>query len=224
MTFSIIARCPQTGQFGAAISSSSPAVASRCIRARAGVGVAASQNITDPQLGNALLDLIKYGITPSQALQELQQSVEFIQYRQLAVLNGISPPACFSGEGILGVHNAVLGKDAVCAGNLLANTEVPVAMLQAFEQTVGHLAERLMQALLAGLEEGGEAGPVHSAGLLIVDKLTWPAVDLRIDWSEDNPIALLYEAWQVYEPQIDSYVQRALNPSKAESYGVPGNM
>ena len=82
MTFSIIARCPKTGQFGAAISSSSPAVASRCIRARAGVGVAASQNITDPQLGHALLDLIKYDIAPTQALQELQQSVEFIQYRQ----------------------------------------------------------------------------------------------------------------------------------------------
>ena len=224
MTFSIIARCPKTGQFGAAISSSSPAVASRCIRARAGVGVAASQNITDPQLGHALLDLIKYDIAPTQALQELQQSVEFIQYRQLAVLNAADAPACFSGEEILGVHGAVIGEHAVCAGNLLANTAVPGAMLAAFEASSGHLGERLMQALQAGLAAGGEAGPVHSAGLLVVDKLSWPTVDLRIDWSEDDPIALLYAAWQVYAPQIDSYVQRALNPTLAESYGVPGDM
>lgn len=224
MTFSIIARCPKTGQFGAAISSSSPAVASRCIRARAGVGVAASQNITDPQLGHALLDLIKYDITPTQALQELQQSVEFIQYRQLAVLNAADTPACFSGSEVLGVHHAVVGEHAVCAGNLLANTEVPNAMLAAFEASSGHLGERLLQALQAGLAAGGEAGPVHSAGLLVVDKLSWPTVDLLIDWSEDDPIALLAAAWQVYAPQIDSYVQRALNPSLAESYGVPGDM
>ena len=97
-------------------------------------------------------------------------------------------------------------------------------MLAAFEASSGHLGERLMQALQAGLAAGGEAGPVHSAGLLVVDKLSWPTVDLRIDWSEDDPIALLYAAWQVYAPQIDSYVQRALNPTLAESYGVPGDM
>lgn len=65
MTFSIIARCPSTGQFGAAVASSSPAVASRCVRGRKGVGAAASQNITDPDLGPLILDLLASGMTPS---------------------------------------------------------------------------------------------------------------------------------------------------------------
>ena len=56
MTFSIVARCARTGQFGMAISSSSPAVAARCAHIRAGVGAVASQNITDPALGPLVLD------------------------------------------------------------------------------------------------------------------------------------------------------------------------
>ena len=71
MTFSIIARCPETGQFGATVSSSSPAVAARCIRVRPGVGAAASQNITDPRLGTMALDLMAAGNGPKQALDAL---------------------------------------------------------------------------------------------------------------------------------------------------------
>ena len=53
MTFSLVARCAQTGRFGMVVSSSSPAVAARCAHARAGVGAAASQNVTDPRWGRA---------------------------------------------------------------------------------------------------------------------------------------------------------------------------
>ncbi|WP_066566581.1 DUF1028 domain-containing protein [Snodgrassella sp. CFCC 13594] len=224
MTFSIIARCRETGQFGAAISSSSPAVASRCIRARAGIGVAASQNVTDPQLANVLLDLVKYDLTPKQALAELQNSTEFIAYRQLAVLNATDEPAAFSGVHTLGVFHTSVGKDAVCSGNLLAAPSVTDTMLAAFDAATGVLAERLMAAMQAGVAAGGEAGPVHSAGLMVVDKMPWPVVDLRVDWAEQDPIAELYAAWKVYEPQMVSYVQRALNPTLAPSYGVPGDL
>jgi uncharacterized Ntn-hydrolase superfamily protein len=79
-----------------------------------------------------------------------------------------------------------------------------------------------MAALQAGLAAGGEAGPVHSAGLKIADKLDWPLVDLRIDW-HDTPIEALTEAWAVYRPQMAAYVQRALDPTQAPSYGVPGD-
>lgn len=224
MTFSIIARCEKTGQFGAAISSSSPAVASRCIRARAGIGIAASQNVTDPALGNVLLDLIKYGLTPEQAIFELKKSTEFINYRQLMVIDGKNPPAIYSGDHALGTVGSARGTHAISAGNMLATDKVPQTMIDAFEKTTGSLAERLMQALIAGQRAGGEAGPVHSAGILVVDKVDWPVVDLRVDWIDEDPIGELYKTWKVYEPQVESYVQRALTPQLSPSYGVPGDM
>ena len=80
-----------------------------------------------------------------------------------------------------------------------------------------------MAALQAGLAAGGEAGPVHSAGLKVVDRLSWPLVDLRCDWTEDCPIAAVQTAWEVYKPQMAAYVQRAEDPTQAPSYGVPGD-
>lgn len=224
MTFSLIARCEKTGQFGAVISSSSPAVASRCLRARAGIGIAASQNVTDPALGNVLLDLIKYGLTPEQAIFELKKSTEFVNYRQLMVIDGKNPPALYSGDHALGTVSYARGTHAISAGNLLATDKVPQAMISQFEQSTGSLAERLMQALIAGQEAGGEAGPVHSAGILVVDKVDWPIIDLRVDWKEEDPIGELYKTWKIYEPQVDSYIQRALTPQISPSYGVPGDL
>lgn len=222
MTFSIIARCHKTGQFGGAISSSSPAVAARCIQAKAGVGIATSQNITDPYLANILLDMTKYDLAPEDSIAELVKNTDFIEYRQLSVLNSKENPAAFSGKFTLGIHSECIGEHAVGAGNLLANETIPQVMVDTFHQADGSLAERLMVALKAGLAAGGESGPVHSAGLLVVDKLDWPVINLRVDWSE-TPIEDLYQLWKVYEPQVEDYVVRALNPSSSPSYGVPGD-
>lgn len=223
MTFSIVARCPASGQFGAAVSSSSPAVAARCIRARAGVGAAASQNITDPALGPLALDAMAAGQTPEQALAGLRQR-PYIEYRQLMAIDGSHPPAIYTGGSALGTLASAAGRDAACAGNMLASLDVPAAMLAAFEQARGTLAERLMQALLAGQAAGGEAGPVHSAGLLVYADLDWPIVDLRMDWVETGPVEALYEAWKVYEPQVEDYITRARDPRAAPSFGVPGDL
>ena len=223
MTFSIIARCPATGQFGAAVSSSSPAVAARCIRARAGVGAAVSQNITDPALGPLMLDAMAEGHAPQQALQGLAER-PFISYRQLMAIDATRAPAVFTGSNALGRLSSAQGEHAACAGNMLASLDVPAAMLSAFEKTPGPLAERLMQAMLAGQAAGGEEGPVHSAGLLVVADLDWPIVDLRMDWVENCPVETLYEAWKVYEPQIQDYITRARDPRAAPSFGVPGNL
>lgn len=223
MTFSIVARCAQTGQLGAAVSSSSPAVAARCIRTRAAVGAVASQNITDPSLGDKALELMARGATAAQTLDILRSSAAHIEYRQLALLDAQGGTACFSGSGGLGVVAQALGVDAVCAGNLLAHGGVPAQMLAAFEASTGPLAERLMQAMHAGLQSGGEAGPVHSAGLLVVDDVSWPVVDLRVDWTAGNPIEELSLLWTQFAPQVAAYRQRAIDPSQAPSYGVPGD-
>jgi uncharacterized Ntn-hydrolase superfamily protein len=223
MTFSIIARCPATGQFGAAVSSSSPAVAARCVRVRAGVGAAVSQNITDPALGPLALDAMAAGHTPARALAALRQR-PFIDYRQLMAIDAVHPPAVFTGASALGTLASAAGEHAACAGNMLASQGVPAAMLAAFERAEGPLAERLMLALLAGEAAGGEAGPVHSAGLLVCQDLDWPMVDLRMDWVEDGPVQALYAAWGIYAPQIDAYLARARDPREAPSFGVPGDL
>jgi uncharacterized Ntn-hydrolase superfamily protein len=223
MTFSIIARCPKSGRFGAAVASSSPAVASRCVRARTGVGAAVSQNITDPALGVLALDLMAQGLNPAQALARLGEQ-PYIDYRQLMAIDTDNPPATFTGASALGTLASAVGEHAACAGNMLASTGVPAAMLEAFVRADGALAERLMQAMLAGQAAGGEEGAVHSAGLLVVGELAWPTVDLRVDWVDDDPVGTLYKLWKLYEPQEHAYITRAKDPRVAPSFGVPGDL
>lgn len=225
MTFSIAARCSRTGAFGIAISSSSPAVAARCAHARAGVGVVATQNITDPRLGPQGLDLMGAGASAQLALERLRAAAPHIEYRQLALVDREGGSAIFSGARTLGRHNAVAAPEAAAAGNLLADAAVPERMLAAFldRRRDDDLADRLLAALQAGLRAGGEEGTVHSAGMMVVREVAWPIVDLRIDWHDHDPIGALAGAWDIYKPQLETYIQRALDPSAAPSYGVPGD-
>ena len=223
MTFSLVARCAQTGMFGMAISSSSPAVAARCAYARAGVGAVASQNVTDPSLGPKTLDLMEQGASAEVAVSQITGEAAHIAYRQLLAIDGNGTTAIHSGQNVLGNWNEAQGRDVASGGNLLAHDGVPAAIVSAFEDATGHLGDRLVAAMRAGLVAGGEAGPVHSAGLMLVDKVSWPVADLRCDWTEDCPIEAVATAWNVYKPQLDDYVRRALDPSAAPSYGVPGD-
>lgn len=223
MTFSIAARCAETGQLGIAISSSSIAVGARCPWLRAGVGAVSSQNITLPALGSQTLDLMAQGASSAQALERLLVDQSFVEYRQITAIDHLGRVAHFSGSETLGLNNAVSGEQCVAAGNMLANPDVINVMVQAFEQASGHLAERLLQAMRAGQAAGGEAGPVHSAALKVVADVPWPIVDLRVDWAEHDPINVLEDLWQAYQPQMQDYLDRALNPSAAPGYGVPGD-
>ncbi len=223
MTFSIAARCEKTGMFGLAVSSSSPAVAARCAYARAGVGAVASQNITDPTLGPKTLDLMAKGLSAPDAIAKLVKAEPFIQHRQITAIDSEGRTGTFSGEGTLGVHAVAEGHNVVCAGNLLANTEVPQAMVSAFEHSDGGLGDRLIIAMQAALAAGGEEGPVHSAGMYLVRDVAWPVADLRVDWLDEAPVTALADLWQLYKPQLEAYVTRALDPREAPSYGVPGD-
>ena len=223
MTFSISARCPTTGMFGLAISSSSPAVAARCAHARAGVGTVATQNITDPSLGPLGLDLMARGASAEQARDILIATRPHIDYRQLVLLDVAGRTATFSGRWTLGVHAVAQGDGVAAAGNMLAGPGVPQAMIDGFRASAGPLGDRLLAAMRAGLAAGGEAGPVHSAGLLLVRDVAWPVADLRVDWDDADPIGALERLWTLYAPQLDAYVSRALDPSDAPSYGVPGD-
>lgn len=223
MTFSLVARCADTGMFGTAIASSSPAVAARCSYTRAGVGAVSSQNITDPRLGPLALDLMQGGLSAKAAISKLQAQGQFMEYRQVLAIDPTGSTAIHSGPRSLGIWTQASGQDVIAAGNLLANAQVPQAMVAGFETATGHLGDRLIAAMKAGLAAGGEAGPVHSAGLQICSTVPWPVADLRCDWTDDCPIAALSEAWAVYAPQLDAYVQRAIDPREAPSYGVAGD-
>ncbi|EDT02512.1 DUF1028 domain-containing protein [Burkholderia ambifaria] len=224
MTFSIVGRCPETGQLGIAISSSSIAVGARCPWVRAGVGAVATQNITLPALGPQILDLIEHQqLAPAAALDRALSANGWSQYRQVTVIDGQGQTACFTGKEALGTHHAVQGEQCVAAGNLLAAPAVIEAMARAFEQAPGLLADRLLAAMHAAMAAGGEAGPVHSAALKVAGDVTWPIVDLRVDWADADPIGQLDTLWQAYRPQMQDYQTRALNPTAAPSYGVPGD-
>jgi uncharacterized Ntn-hydrolase superfamily protein len=223
MTFSLVARCASSGMFGVAISSSSPAVAARCSYARAGIGAVASQNVTDPTLGPLTLDLLEQGKTAIEAMAEVRKRGKFIDYRQVLAVDKHGQAAIHSGRNALGIWTEASAEDVASGGNLLANENVPQAIVDGFLNANGHIGDRLIAAMRAGLAAGGEAGPTHSAGLKIVDKVSWPVADLRCDWTENCPIEQIATAWDVYKPQLDAYIQRALDPRAAPSYGVPGD-
>ncbi len=224
MTFSISARCPETGMFGIAVSSSSPCVAARCAHARAGVGVVATQNVTDPSLGPKGLDLMAQGLSAAEALERLVAGAPHVEYRQLALVDAAGRTAGRSGARTLGTHGIAHGEGVAAAGNLLRSAGIPQKMVDAFMAARGrHLGDRLLAGMRASVAAGGEEGPVHSMGMLIVDKVSWPIADLRIDWSEGDPIEDCAALWERWRLEMDAYVTRALNPDAAPSYGVPGD-
>ena len=224
VTFSVVGRCERSRMFGVAVTTSSICVGSRCPFVRAGVGAAATQNITDPSLGSALLDLLERGFNARQAMTVVTDSeVKNLEYRQLTVIDRNGGTAHYSGGNTLGTYNVSEGTDCIAAGNILDNDGVPEAMTQSFAANADdHLAERLLKGLEAGLAAGGELGEVKSGALLVVHEHPWPLVDLRCDWA-DNPIAELRQLWEAYEPQMADYLIRAVDPASAPSYGVPGD-
>ena len=224
MTFSIAGRCAKSGAFGVAITTSSIAVGARCPHARTGVGAVATQNITDPNLGPMLLDLMSQGLSARDSIDSIKKNRPHIEFRQLTAVDRNGNSASWSGKNILGTHGVSEQQDCVAAGNLLKSADLPLAMTTAFAANSGqHLAERLLRALEAGLASGGEEGTVHSAALIVYHQDEFPLVNLRVDWHDESPIAELRKLWEDYRPQMAAYQQRAIDPTKAPSYGVPGD-
>lgn len=224
MTFSIVGRCRQSGMLGVAVTTSSISVGARCPFARAGVGAVATQNITDPALGPAVLDRMQAGMEAADAVHTVLNESPHRSYRQVTAVDRHGATAWHSGERILGIHNCSAAADCVAAGNLLAGQAVTGAVVEAFDRRrEQHLAERLLAAIEAGLRAGGEQGEVHSAALLVADRHPFPLVDLRVDWRDRDPVGALRDLWHAYRPQMDAYLTRALDPANAPAYGVPGD-
>jgi len=217
MTYSIAARCDKTGAFGIAITSSSICVASRCAWVSP-LGSVSTQNITDPALGPAGLALLRQGLGAGAVLRLLLDGTPQPSYRQVGVIDRYGQVALHSGAEALPVAAVAEGPSCMALGNLLASPDVPARMIAAFAAADGEpLAERLMRALEAGLDAGGETGDEHAAGLHVADTLDWPVVDLRVDW-HDDPIGELRRIWDLYAPQRAAYESRARAPGTAPAF------
>jgi len=224
VTISLVARDAATGAFGMVISSSSPAVASRCLHLRARVGAVASQNVTNPALGPGLLDALEGGAGPADALAAVLADEPYPAYRQVTVVDAAGDVGVHSGANALGVFGSAVGDAAVAAGNLLAGPEVVQAMLDGYASSdAGMFEGRLLDGLRGALAAGGEAGPLRSAGLAVVEDVPWPVTDLRVD-DADDPVGELARLLDLWLPQKAAYRTRALDPREAPSYGVPGDL
>src|SRR5690606_10559192 len=154
MTFSIVARCAETGMFGVAVSSSSPAVAARCAYAQAGVGAVASQNVTDPTLGTRGLELMARGASAAEAVAILKRTSAWPEYRQVLAVDANGVSAIHSGHKALGTWSEARAENVACGGNLLAHDGVPQAMVEAFLASEGHLGDRIVATMRAALKAG----------------------------------------------------------------------
>ena len=214
MTFSIAARDPQTGMFGIAIATSAVAVGNRCPWVRAGIGAVTTQHRTDTRAGPIGLDLLSRGCSAQETVNILAASNDFPQERQFAAVDREGRVAFVNGPEIECINAGYAGHQCVSTGNFIANTDVPKAIIAAYERATDlSFAERLLAAVDAGLEAGGETKPIMSAALLIADRNPWPLVDLRVDWAE-NPLTELRKLWEFFEPHQERFVKQVLTPSE----------
>lgn len=214
MTFSLAARDPKTGMFGIGIATSSIAVGNRCPFARAGVGAVTTQHRTDIRLGPKGLDFLAAGLSAEETVRRLVAESEFPDQRQVAAVDREGRTAFFTGPKIASINGGYQGRGCVSTGNVIANLNVPKAMVENFESTEGKpFAERLLDAIDAGLAAGGETQPIMAAALLVVDKESWPLVDLRVDYDVE-PQAKLRSLWTIYKPQVEHFVTQVLRPNE----------
>jgi uncharacterized Ntn-hydrolase superfamily protein len=214
MTFSLLARCADTGQLGIAVTTSDLAVGARVPFAVPGVGVAVTQNRTDPRLGPRMLDLLGAGADARGAVNTAAAETPHRDWRQLAVLTATGGYAAYAGEAVAPAVAMLPGDGCLAVGNMLASGMVAPAITAGYAAADGGLAERLVAGLRAGLDAGGETRALRSAALLVVGEPAFPLVDLRID-DHAEPLAALEELRRAYEPWAGDFVRRALDPDRA---------
>lgn len=206
-TYSIVARDPQTGEMGVAVQSHWFSVGSIVAWGEAGVGVVATQSFVNPSFGPRGLELLKKGMTAQEVVELLISTDEGREMRQLAIVDSKGNSFAYTGSKCISEAGHIVGNGYSVQANMMLNNTVWNAMSKAFENTKAPLAERLIAALEAAQNEGGDIRGKQSACLLVVrgeatgnlweDRL----IDLRV---EDNPnpvveIKRLLNVYRAYE-------------------------
>ena len=189
----MVARCPETRMLGVCVSTAVPAVGSRVPHVEAGVGAIATQAQTNILYGTNGLKLLKAGLSPQAALETMLREDPERESRQVIMIDKEGRSAAFTGKETIDWKGHFVGKNYVVAGNMLVGSQVVEAMAQTFESSEGELAERLLRALEAGQEAGGDKRGRMSAALLVADKElrgNRPILDLRVN-EHPNPVGEL---------------------------------
>ncbi len=187
MTYSLVARDPASGELGVAVQSHWFSVGSIVTWARAGVGAVATQSVAEPAYGERLLARLARGEPVAAALASELAADEVEHFRQVAAVDAAGVVAAHTGEGCIAHAGQAQGDGFGAQANMMASPAVWPAMAAAFERATGQLAERLLEALEAGEEAGGDVRGRQSAALLVVPAQGEPwetVVDLRV---EDSP-------------------------------------
>ncbi len=203
-TFSIVGYDPETGQLGIAVQSKFFAVGSVVPWAEAGVGAIATQSWANTTYGPNGLKLLKSGLSAEQTLERLVADDPGRATRQVGIVDAKGNVANYTGDACNEWAGAVSGKHYTAQGNILAGEAVVKAMGKAFEETEGELADKLMAALFAGQEKGGDTRGQQSAALLVVQAgrgyggFNDRYIDLRIDDAE-KPIKALQRLLEIHK-------------------------
>jgi len=206
VTFSIIARCPRTGMLGVATSSKFLAAGGGVPHLRAAVGAIASQSFANPYLGIDGLTLLEQGLTATRALEKLIEGDRGRELRQVAIVDRDGNTAAYTGTQCIAWAGQVEGGGYVCIGNILAGDAVVKAMARAFEVSADEeLPERLLRALEAGQEAGGDRRGRQSAGIQIVHTEEYPYCDLRVDDHAD-PVPELRRVFAVFQRELTPFL------------------
>lgn len=205
MTFSIVAKDLATGEMGVAIATARPAVGAMSTFALAGVGVVATQAMTNPQLAITALNELTRGADAQTAMRQALACDPESEIRQLLIADAKGEVAAFTGEQVGGWAGALMGNGFAVGGNLLVGSEVISKMAAEFANSRGRLADRLLAALAVADSTGGDRRGRQSAAILVVAEKPWPILDLRVD-DHATPVrelerllVLWREYWEPFE-------------------------
>lgn len=189
-TFSILAISSDSKLLSVAVASGSTSVGDRVPHVKPGIGIIATQAYTDITYGVKGLELLRKGFTPHDALNTLLKEDSKRNLRQVAIMNFKKEKAVFTGANVPIYSAEIVGKDYIAIGNLLSKTDVVSNMAKQFENSSGDLALRMIKALMAGSESGGDKRGEKSAALIVIgnEKIE---VKIRVD-AHENPIEELF--------------------------------
>jgi uncharacterized Ntn-hydrolase superfamily protein len=171
-TYSIVARDPDTEQLGIAVQTHQMCVGAAVPWLKAGVGAIATQAMTNVSFGPQGLELLSIGMPPSDVVDALISGDDGAHNRQLAIVDAKGHVAAWTGDNCIPFAEHHIGEDYSVQANMMASDSVIHSMTDAFENTEGDFAERMMSALLAAQREGGDIRGMQSAALKIVRSKT----------------------------------------------------
>jgi len=211
-TFSIVGHCPRTNMLGVGVASKYLAVGAVCSHTQAGVGAVSTQAYGNPYLGVDSLVLLQQGLNAQQTLARVLKQDPGREKRQLLMVNNRGDAAAFTGSLTTPWCGHLKGQGCAVAGNMLTDETVIQSMADAFEQSAEEeLAERLLLALEAGQQAGGDKRGRQAAHLQVVHTEAWKYVDLRVD-EHPSPIEELRRIFEVAKRELFPF--RNLYPTR----------